>query len=299
MKTKKILVTGGSGFIGSHLVERLVALDNQVLVVDNFSSGLANRVKRADYLKADIALPSITKKFIQFSPDAVYHLAADNRVTSTIQETLKSNIIGTYNVLLASKAAKIKQFIFSSSAAVYGDSQDLPIRESWPNRPLSAYGVSKLTGEAYCRLFSRHFPTTIFRFANVYGPRQSAAAEGGAVAIFINKIINHKMINVYGDGRQTRDFVFVADVVDALVMALSRPQTVIANIGSNTATQILVLIKLLGKLLGEKGKIKYLPKREVEIEHSLFSHALATKKLAWRPRTSLKAGLLTTINYYK
>jgi UDP-glucose 4-epimerase len=229
----------------------------------------------------------------------VYHLAADNRVTSSPQATLKSNVIGTFNVLEAGRLAKIKQFIFTSSAAVYGESKQLPIKETWPTKPISAYGLSKLTDELYCRLFQEYFPTTIFRFANVYGPGQNSSAEGGAVAIFIRRILDGEPLVVYGSGRQTRDFVFVGDVVDALVSALDKPQSTILNIGSNRPTAIVKLIGLLAELTGKKARLVKQPKRPVEIERSLFSFDRAKAKLNWQPRTSLRQGLIQTISWFK
>ncbi len=267
---------------------RLKILGHQVSVVDTAAKNGAYKV--------DICRPELTRLMLKLKPQVVYHLAADNRVTSSAQATLKSNVIGTFNVLEASRLAKIKQFIFTSSAAVYGESKQLPIKESWPKRPISAYGLSKLTDELYCRLFQENFSTTIFRFANVYGPGQSSAAEGGVVAIFIRRILDGQPMVVYGTGKQTRDFVFVGDVVDALVAALNRRQATTLNIGSNQPTSINQLISLLSKFTGKKAKINYRPKRPVEIEKSLFSFDQAKAKLKWRPRTSLEEGLNETVN---
>lgn len=300
MKHLKIIVTGGTGFIGSHLVERLAALKHHVFVIDNLSAG--NRPKLPQgvtFYRWDISRPDLVNLFKQIKPHAVYHLAADNRVTSTIEDTLGNNIIGTFNVLNCAKQVKIKQFLFTSSAAVYGESKQLPIKENFPKKPLSAYGISKLTGEQYCQVFAPYFQSTIFRFANVYGPRQSSASEGGVVAIFINKLLNNQPIFVYGNGRQTRDFVFVGDVVDAMILALNAKKTATVNIGSNQSTRISDLIKILGELVGKHPTFIAKPKRSVEIEHSLFSHDAATRELKWLPKTDLISGLVKTIKYFK
>ena len=283
-----ILVTGGNGFIGSHLVKRLEYLGHRVSVVDTMA-------KNGSY-KLDICRPEFVDLMFKLKPQVVYHLAADNRVTSTAQATLQSNVIGTFNVLEASRLAKIKQFIFTSSAAVYGESKQLPIKESWPTKPISAYGLSKLTDELYCRLFQEYFPTTIFRFANVYGPGQNSSSEGGVVAIFIRRILDNRSVVIYGTGKQTRDFVYVADVVDALIAALDRPQSATLNIGSNQPISIISLIELIEKIIGKKAKINHQPKRPVEIEKSLFSFERARVKLNWRPCTSLEEGLNETVN---
>ena len=166
MSQLTILVTGGNGFIGSHLVKQLKDLRHRVFVVDTV-------VKNGSY-KLDVCSPELTNLIKRLKPEVVYHLAADNRVTGSVRDTLQSNVIGTFNVLESGRRARIKQFIFTSSAAVYGESKQLPIKESWPTRPISAYGISKLTDELYCRLFQDHFPATIFRFANVYGPGQNS-----------------------------------------------------------------------------------------------------------------------------
>ena len=283
-----ILVTGGNGFIGSHLVKKLKSLGHQVSVVDTVAKNGAYNV--------DICRPELVKLMLKLKSQVVYHLAADNRVTGSAQATLQSNVIGTFNVLEAGRLAKIKQFIFTSSAAVYGESKQLPIKENWPTKPISAYGLSKLTDELYCCLFQEHFPATIFRFANVYGPGQSSSNEGGVVAIFIKRISEGSPIVVYGNGWQTRDFVFVGDVVDALTGALKLKKPTTLNIGSNQPTSIIHLIKVIEKLTGKKAKINYQPKRPVEIEKSLFSFDRAKKELNWRPKTSLEEGLNETIN---
>lgn len=299
MKTK-VLVTGGCGFIGSHLVERLVATGFKVIVIDNFAVNskvvLPAGVK---LFKSDVSDPKVSDLVAKLKPQIVFHLAADNRVTSPPEATIASNIIGTYNLLAGAKKANAKQFVFTSSAAVYGDSPRLPIKETDPTRPISAYGISKLTGEVYCGLFQKEFLTSIFRFANVYGPRQSSAAEGGAVAIFIKKMLTGEPLIVYGDGQQTRDFVFVGDVVDALMLSLKKKQSFKVNIGSGKEISVKELLDKLESLTKIAPKISNQPARPVEIDHSLFSHELATNVLGWRPKTDLKSGLKKTLEYYQ
>lgn len=283
----KILVTGGNGFIGSHLVKRLKSLGHKVSVVDVVGQGY----------NLDICSPEIAKLMLRLKSQVVYHLAADNRVTGSARDTLRSNVIGTFNVLEACRLAKIKQFIFTSSAAVYGDAKKLPIMETWPTKPISAYGLSKLTDEFYCRLFAVYFPSTIFRFANVYGSGQSSSAEGGVAAIFIRRILDGRPVIVYGTGRQTRDFVYVADVVDALTEALKLNRSALLNIGSRQPVSINQLVRLIEKLTGKTAKIINRPRRSMEIDRSLFSYALAKKILNWRPKTGLEQGIYETINF--
>lgn len=261
---------------------------------------LNHRVSVADVIgngyKVNICDPQLIDLMIKLKPEVVYHLAADNRVTGLVQDTLQSNVIGTFNVLEACRRAKIKRFIFTSSAAVYGESKQLPIAETWPTRPISAYGISKLTDELYTHLFAKHFNSTIFRFANVYGPGQKSNNEGGVVAIFTKRILANQPLTVYGSGKQTRDFVYVSDVVDALIAALGRNQPGLFNIGSGKSCSVNDLVKLLVKLTGRSAKVNYRSERPREISKSLFSFQKAQKELSWQPKISLEEGLDETIN---
>ena len=283
-----VLVTGGNGFIGKHLVKKLRSLGHEVFVVDIAA--------KSDDFKLNICLPDLQTLMLKLKPQVVYHLAADSRVSSPTDSILKNNVIGTYNVLEASRLAGVKQFILTSSAAVYGEVKLLPVQELWPTKPISAYGLSKLTDELYCGLFQKHFLTTIFRFANVYGPEQNSTAEGGVVAIFIKKILAGKSMTVFGTGKQTRDFVFVADVVEALTAALQLKQPAILNIGTHQSTSVNQLIKILSRLSGRQAKINYRKPRLGEIDRSLFSFKRAKKLIGWRPKVSLEEGLNVTIN---
>jgi len=296
----KILITGGTGFIGKHLINRLSGLQHQLFIVDNLSaSQKVSLPGNCRFFKADIANQQLSAVFKTVKPDIVYHLAADNRVTSPPSSTLKSNVIGTYNVLRLSDKAGIKQFIFTSSAAVYGESKKLPIKETHPKKPISAYGLSKLTGELYCQQFSSSFPATIFRFANVYGPGQNSSSEGGVVAIFIDRFLHCQKPIIFGNGQQTRDFVFVSDVVDALVLAIKYPQTATINIGSEQQISILQLLKTVAQLTHKPVQFISRPARPVEIDKSLFSAQKAKKLLHWQAKTELQTGLKQTIKYFQ
>lgn len=296
---KNILITGGLGFIGSHLLEKLNDLNYLTTVIDNFAVNPQYKPsKKVKVFRQDISDPKVIDLVVKLKPQVIIHLAADNRVTSTQAEALKSNVIGTFNLLEAGKRAGIKQFIFSSSAAVYGDPASLPINETHPTRPISAYGLSKLTGELYCHQYQSDFKTSVFRFSNVYGPRQSSGSEGGIVAILIDRLLKGKKPIIYGNGQQTRDFIFVGDIVEAMILALSRPQSFTLNLGSNQSTKIITLLKTISRLMKVKPEFIKKPFRPMEIKHSLFDYSKAQKTLSWQPKTKLTAGLYETINYF-
>jgi UDP-glucose 4-epimerase len=300
MNSTNILVTGGAGFIGRHLVNKLVDLNHQVTVIDDLSvSSQHNLPQKIKFVKIQIQDPKLDGLIQSIKPEVIFHLAAENSVLSSVDKTLTSNVIGTYNLLNAAKKNQVKHFIFTSSAAVYGNAKTFPITETHPLKPISAYGISKLTSELHFKLFKSHFNTTIFRFANVYGPGQNSSNEGGVVAIFIKQLLNHLKPNLYGLGTQTRDFVYVADIVDALILGLNKLTNTILNIGTNTETSILDLLKLTSKLLDQKLEYSSKPARSTEIDKSLFSFKLAQKTLGWKPKTSLSQGLTQTINYFK
>lgn len=296
---KNILITGGLGFIGSHLLEKLNDLNYLTTVIDNFAANSNYQPpKQVKFFCQDISDPKVIDLVVKLKPQVIIHLAADNRVTSTQAEALKSNVIGTFNLLEAGKKAGIKQFIFSSSAAVYGDPASLPINETHPTRPISAYGLSKLTGELYCHQYRSDFKTSVFRFSNVYGPRQSSGSEGGIVSILIDRLLKGKKPIIYGNGQQTRDFIFVGDIVEAMILALSQPQSFTLNLGSNRSTKIITLLKTISRLMKVKPEFIKKPFRPMEIKHSLFDYSKAQKTLSWQPKTKLTAGLYETINYF-
>ena len=294
-----VLITGGAGFIGQHLIKRLVDLKHQVTVIDNlFVKPQTLLPKSIDLIKLPIESPQLTSTIKKINPDIIYHLAAANSVLSPIDDTLTSNIIGTYNLLNAAKNTKIKQFIFTSSGAVYGEIEKLPISENHVTLPTSAYGISKLTSELHLKLFKKHFNTSILRFANVYGPGQNSSSEGGVVAIFINKILSGQKPIIFGTGQQTRDFVYVSDVVEALELSLNHPQSFTINIGSNKKTSVSDLYNAITKLTKLTPGFTQKPARPQEVQDSLFDIKLSKEILNWQPQTSLESGLTQTIKYF-
>ena len=253
MKNKKVAVTGGLGFIGSHLVERLNE-NNDLVIVDNQSSGNIKNIQDLDFSRIDADFGDITRVNLERifeDVDYVYHMAAVTSVPQSVNDPLRSNevnITGTLKVLEAAKKCGVKKLIFSSSSAVYGETASLPISEKNPVNPLSPYAVTKVTGELYCTLYSEIYdlPTIALRYFNVFGPKQDPESQYAAVIpIFIDKILKNQRPVIYGDGEQTRDFVNVKEVVDANILAAESNETGSYNIGLGKSTTINYLFEMI------------------------------------------------------
>ncbi|MGM0904478.1 MAG: NAD-dependent epimerase/dehydratase family protein [Bacillota bacterium] len=287
----KVLVTGGLGFIGSHIVDRLIADGHEVVVVDNLVSGSRQNLHpQAKFYQMDIRDQKIETVFLTENPDCLIHQAAQVSVQKSMDDPLYDgslNIIATINLLNACKKAGVKKLIYASTAAVYGVPEDLPIKEDYKIRPLSFYGLSKATCEEYIQLYCKmhEINFTILRYANVYGPRQSKDGEAGVITIFINQLMNKKPIYVYGDGKQTRDFIYVKDVAKANILALTRANNQTINISSNIELSLNNLIQELTVHFGRNKdiKINHLDKRLGDISRSCLSNVKAKIDLTWEP----------------
>jgi UDP-glucose 4-epimerase len=297
----KILVTGGAGFIGSNLVDKLIDEGHKVFVIDNLLSGKKENINRkAIFYKADIChLDKISPLFK--GVDYVFHLAANPKVVFSVENPIESNQInvdGTLNVLYANYKNKVKRLIFASSAAVYGNIKKLPLKENMTPKPISPYGLHKLIGEYYCKLFSNlyNLETVCLRYFNVYGPRMD---PNGPYALVIGKFLKlrkeNRPLTIYGDGKQTRDFVYVDDVIKANILAMKSKK-----VGSGEVINICsgrnYSINYIAKLIGVK-KI-YLPARKGEMKHTLGDNSLAKKLLGWKPEISLEEGVGKLFHYY-
>lgn len=301
----RILVTGGAGFIGSNLVDALIEKGHTVAVADNLSTGnIAHINPNAKFYKLDILTPDLKTAFDDFKPEAVYHEAAQIDVQKSVKEPgfdANINIIGSINVLENCVAAGVKKLIYASSAAVYGPPEYLGIDENHPVNPISYYGISKHTPEHYIKTYSVLFGLnyTILRYANVYGIRQDPKGEGGVVSIFVDKMLKAQDAYIFGDGKQTRDFVYVKDIVGANLAALNAGDGEIINIGTGVTTDVNELFAALKEISGVNKEPIYQPARKGDILHSYFNVNKAAQVLNWKAQYSLKKGLSETFNYYK
>lgn len=300
----KVLVTGGAGFIGSHLVDELINQGHDVLVVDNLITGSKHNINiNAVFKNIDIRSEQLQEVFFNFRPDVVYHLAAQVSVNKSQMSPLydeEVNIHGTLNVLEQCKKFKIKQFVYSSSAAVYGSPAYLPVDEKHQTKPESFYGITKLTPELYIKIYSNlyNFKYNILRYSNVYGPRQSYLGEGGVISIFLNNIIENKKIKVFGDGEQTRDFIFVKDVVEANLACLYSRTSGTYNISTKNEVSINEVLTVLKAKVDLPLVVEYKESRYGDIENSCLDNTLSAENLHWRPEYKLEEGLSETFNYY-
>ncbi|MBN9655005.1 NAD-dependent epimerase/dehydratase family protein [Halobacillus sp. GSS1] len=298
----KVIVTGGAGFIGSHIVDELLRQDFDVVILDNLSTGRKENIPdRVTHYNMDLR-ESLDLVFAKERPDIVIHQAAQVSVSFSMKNPgfdAEENIKVTVNLLEACVKYGVKKFIFASSAAVYGAPAYLPIDENHPVDPLSFYGLSKRNAETYIEMFSQTFDLnyTILRYSNVYGMRQNTKGEAGVVAMFIDQALRGESLCVFGDGLQTRDFIFVKDVARANVAACHYGDGKTLNISQGTKTSILELIEELYLNIGESIMPSFHGERPGDIRHSLLSNQEAKQWLDWEPFYTLSDGIQLTINY--
>lgn len=302
----KILVTGGAGFIGSHIVDRFIQEDHKVAIIDNLSTGSETNINpKAKFFKVDIRSAVIDKVFEKFKPDILCHHAAQIDVRKSTDDPIfdaQVNIIGTLNLLRACVRHNAKKVVFASTGgAIYGEQDYFPADEKHPANPLSPYGVTKLTIEKYLLFFkeTHGIDFVSLRYANVYGPRQNPLGEAGVVAIFSRKLLTGEQAVIYGDGKQTRDFVFVDDAVESNVLALKHPKSEIFNIGTGVETDINVLFGMLRDAAKSAQKEIHAPAKAGEQQRSVLDSSKAEKLLGWKPQFSVDQGLAKTVEYFK
>jgi UDP-glucose 4-epimerase len=302
----KILVTGGAGFIGSNLVDRLITLGHQVVIIDDLSSGKKEYINpEAKFYQIDIAAPKVEEIFAIQKFDYVFHLAAQIEVSKSVidpRHDNQVNVLGGLNILENCYKHKVRKIIFSSTGgALYGEAEEMPTSENYPTYPVSPYGIHKLTFEKYLNYYYQVYqqPYTVLRFANVYGPRQYKGGEAGVISIFVDNAVSDKESLIYGDGLQTRDFVYVDDVVSALVKAMESDYVGEINISTGVEKNLLDIVMAIELALGKRILKKHLPGKPGEQRRSVLSFKKAKEILDWQPQVLLEEGIKRTITWSK
>lgn len=300
----KIVVTGGAGFIGSHIVDAYVHAGHQVLVVDNLRTGKRENVHpQARLVEMDLNDMALFELFEREKPAAVNHHAANPSVSLSVREPgydARQNILGTINLLEAARRAGVGRFVYiSSGGAMYGNPEYLPMDEDHPANPVSAYALSKHTGERYVQLFGREYglPWVSLRYANVYGPRQDPFGEAGVIAIFCQNLLDGIMPEIHWDGEQTRDFVYVGDCARANLLALEGAAGQAYNVGTGIGTSINTLFETLAGIAGQDLVPRRRPRRPGDVRHSYLDCGKIERELGWQAEVSLHEGLAATYRF--
>ncbi len=302
----RVIVTGGAGFIGSHLADALLERGDEVLVIDDLSTGeRANLNPAAEFAQLDIRGPEVAGLVTRWRPQAISHHAAQMSVSRSVREPIfdaEVNVLGSLNLLEAARQSEARFTFASTGGALYGDADILPTPETTPAWPVSPYGVSKLAFEHYLHCYGAEHGLSYaaLRYANVYGPRQNPHGEAGVVAIFCKALLGDGVARINGDGRQTRDYVYVRDVVRANLLAIDAPATVgHFNVGTGRQTDVNTLFRLLTERLGVRAPEAHGPARPGEQRTSALDSSLIGERLGWRPQTSLEEGLQETADWFR
>ena len=302
----KILVTGGAGFIASHIADAFINEGHEVFILDDLSTGFEKNINpKAKFIKSNICDKSLTQLFEREKFDVVNHHAAQMDVRKSVADPAfdaNTNIIGTINLLQNSAKTGVKKFMFASTGgAVYGEQNYFPADEKHPTSPLSPYGISKLAVEKYLFFYNAQYKLnyTVLRYANIYGPRQNPFGEAGVVAIFSSKLLKSEQTLINGTGKQTRDYVFVGDVVKANLLTLNDDKSDIYNLGTAKETNVNELFSELNKITGKGMPEKHGPSAPGEQMRSVITSEKLFNKFKWKPDTLLKDGLRKTVDYFK
>lgn len=304
---KKVLVTGGAGFIGSNLVDELIESGHLVVIIDDLSTGFARNLNpQAKFYLADIRDAALMRKIFDLeAPEIVNHHAAQMDVRRSVEEPVfdaECNIIGGINLIKESVEHSAEKFVYvSTGGAVYGEPDELPVTEEHAVNPECPYGITKHTVEHYLHLYHGLYGLnyTVLRYPNVFGPRQNPLGEAGVNAIFIHQMLCGKTPTIFGDGEQLRDYVYVKDIVDANLAAMVKGDNLILNIGSGVGTSVNQIYRGLQEIIGFEQKAVYAPARAGEIYKIYLDAAKAKRELGWEPRISFKEGLKRTVEWHR
>ncbi|GLV58869.1 UDP-glucose 4-epimerase [Dictyobacter sp. S3.2.2.5] len=305
----RILITGGAGFIGSHITDHYLAENHEVAIVDNMweegGGKEANINPAARFYQTDITdEEALSRVFDEFQPEIVNHHAAQHSVaisTKNPQLDARVNVLGLLNVLTQSQRIGARKVIFASSGATYGTPARLPIDEDTPQRPESPYGITKMVAEYYLRYWqqAQGLNFTALRYGNVYGPRQDPNGEAGVISIFARRFLNHEEVRIDWDGEQKKDYVFVGDVARANVQALQRGDNEIFCIGSGRAVSVNEIYQILSDITGFEAPITKAPKRPGDIYQAVFNAGKAERLLAWKPSVTFEEGVKATVDFFR
>lgn len=302
----KILVTGGAGFIGSHVVDAYVAGGHDVLVIDDLSTGRRENLNpAARFVELDILDPRATELVSDERPDVLNHHAAQMDVRRSVADPLfdaRVNVLGTLALFEAARKAGVARILFvSSGGAVYGEQEAFPAPEAHRTNPVSPYGVSKRAGELYAGFYHAEYgiPYVALRYANVYGPRQSPHGEAGVAAIFSSRLLRGEPITVNGDGTQTRDYVYVGDVARMSVLVLEKESVGPVNVGTGIETDVNTLARMLVEATGSRAEVRHGPAKGGEQRRSVIDASRAGEVYGWRPEVSLAEGLGRTVEFFR
>lgn len=301
----RITVTGGAGFIGSHLVDRLIEDGHTVQVIDNLYTGNKEFVhSKAQFVELDIRDPKLYSVLEEFRPDYIFHEAAQTEVSTSMSDPMLDcdiNLMGLINLLNAAVKLDVKKFLMPSSAAVYGNLDTLPLNEEMIGNPSSFYGLTKLTTEHYLRIYHEAFglPYICYRYSNVFGPRQGNGGEGGVISIFAKAIVQGSPIIIYGDGKQTRDFIYVDDVVEANILGIQHQVTGIYNVSTGISSSVNLLVDEFRNISGKDIEVVYDKPRLGDIRDSVLATDKSEKKLLFTAKYNLHDGLIKTYEYFK
>lgn len=303
-KIMRIVVTGGAGFIGSHLVDRLIKEGHAVQVIDNLYTGNKDFVNpKAEFVELDIRSSELYSTLELFKPDYIFHQAAQTEVTTSMNNPMLDcdiNLMGLINLLNVSVKLDIKKFLMPSSAAVYGNLTTLPLDETMTGNPSSFYGLTKLTAENYLRIYHESYGLQYicYRYSNVFGPRQGNGGEGGVISIFSKAISQDDSIVIYGDGEQTRDFIYIDDVVEANILGMQSQFNGIYNVSTNIPSSINLLVDEFRSISHKNIDVVYEKPRLGDIRDSVLATEKSERDLLFRAKCNLHDGLVKTYTYF-